>query len=201
MQRDFDFEVKAVLDGGQFEGLAAVYNNVDQGGDRIVPGAFTKTLASRGAEVPLLWSHDSAEPIGLGSLTDSAEGLRIKGSLDLDTQAGRDAYSRVKKKIVKGLSIGYHAVKSDVEAGVRLLKEIRLQEVSLCCFPMNESALVSSVKSITTLRDFQKFLHSAGWSQREAAALAKHGFGGLSTAEDSGAEAELLEFLKAANAA
>ena len=30
---------------GQFEALVAVFNNIDKGGDRIVPGAFTKTLA------------------------------------------------------------------------------------------------------------------------------------------------------------
>ncbi|WP_410318431.1 HK97 family phage prohead protease, partial [Klebsiella pneumoniae] len=39
------FELKAVDDAGNFEGYAAVFNNVDLGDDVILPGAFTRVKA------------------------------------------------------------------------------------------------------------------------------------------------------------
>jgi hypothetical protein len=50
---------------GEFEALVAVFGNVDKGGDRIMPGAFTKTLAAwraSGDPVPVIWSHDWNTP-------------------------------------------------------------------------------------------------------------------------------------------
>ena len=57
-----------------------------------------------------------------------------------------------------------------------------------------------AVKQITTLRDFETFLRDAGgFSKREAAIIASHGYKALSAAEpepeDTGA-AELLAWLK-----
>jgi len=37
--------------------------------------------------------------------------------------------------------------------GVRHLQELKLFEVSVCCFPMNESAMVTSVKSDDIFRE------------------------------------------------
>ena len=50
MQKLCSFELKAVGESGAFEGYAAVYGNVDQGGDMIQPGAFGKTIADRGGK-------------------------------------------------------------------------------------------------------------------------------------------------------
>jgi hypothetical protein len=36
-------KIKSLSDGGTFQGLAAVYGNVDLGGDSIAPGAFAST--------------------------------------------------------------------------------------------------------------------------------------------------------------
>ena len=41
---------------GQFEAIAAVFGNIDRDGDRIVPGAFAKTIEAwkrTGRSVPL----------------------------------------------------------------------------------------------------------------------------------------------------
>jgi HK97 family phage prohead protease len=195
MNRDFALEIKAVEDSGQFEGLAATYGGVDLGGDRILPGAFTESL-KRGAERPVLWAHDQAAPIALGVLSDSAEGLRIKATLDLDTQAGREAHSRLRKRIVRGLSIGFNVLDRFYDAGVRVLKAIDVLEVSLVAVPMDPRAQVTSVKSgITTIRDYERFLHEAGWSKSEATRLASHGWRGLAAEPDG--EAELLAWLRA----
>lgn len=138
--------VKALQEDGSFEGTLASYNTVDLGGDRIIPGAFTKTMQERGDQIPMLWQHDSHQPIGTLSLQDSPTGLMVKGQLLMDLPQAKIAYTLLKAKVIKGLSIGYDAVKDAVENGVRLLKEVRLWEGSVVTFPMNEACSITSVK-------------------------------------------------------
>lgn len=203
MELDFPLEIKAVTDKGTFTGFASVYGNTDEGGDMIEAGAFAETLKERGAERPLLWQHDMSAPIGLGQLKDSPEGLIVEGTLDLDVTAGKEAYSRLRKRIVKGLSIGYRTIKDDFAGKVRLLKQIDLLEVSLVTLPMNRLARVTAIKSIATIRDFETWLHEQGFSKREAAALASHGFKGLAAgdSEEDSAAAELAAWLASQRAA
>ena len=59
-RKRFSLKIKSVDDTGTFTGLGAAYNNVDLGGDKIMPGAFTRTLAA-GKQFPLLWQHDPSE--------------------------------------------------------------------------------------------------------------------------------------------
>jgi hypothetical protein len=115
-------------------------------------------------------------------------GLECRGALDLDTTIGRETYSRLKKRIVKALSIGYRAAKERYVAGVRHLSEIALYEISLTALPADEAAVISSVKSIRTIRDFEGFLHQAGWSKKQAALLAGRGFKALADEPDPDAD-------------
>jgi HK97 family phage prohead protease len=146
-KKSFRFEIKEVDGSGAFIGLASTYGNVDLGGDVVDRGAFTKTIAERGAEIPILWQHDTKIPIGLGTVEDSADGLVIKGQLDLDVEEGARAHSGMKKGYLKGLSIGYEVVKQAYANNARHLKELKLFEVSTVTFPMNEEAQVERVKA------------------------------------------------------
>jgi HK97 family phage prohead protease len=146
MEKTFKFSVKSLDEQGQFTGLASVYGNVDLGGDVVMPGAFTKSLADRGGEIPILFQHDMREPIGLGKLKDGPSGLEIQGKLVLEVAKAREAYSLLKAKVLRGLSFGYDTVKSDIQAGVRY-RELKLYEVSLVTVPMNELATVTAVKT------------------------------------------------------
>lgn len=146
-KKELRFELKQVGEDGTFEGLLAAYGNVDLGNDLIEPGAFAKTILENKGQVPLLWQHKPDEPIGMLFLSDAPEGLRVKGVLDLNVQRAREAYSLMKKGIVKGLSIGFDAVKDAIENSVRRLKELRLWEGSVVTFPMNLLAVINSVKS------------------------------------------------------
>ena len=139
--------IKSVAPDGSFTGSLAVYNNVDLGGDLIEAGAFTKTIKEHGDQVPLLWQHDPKVPIGMLTLVDGAEALSVKGQLLMDLPAAKNAYLLIKARIVKGLSIGFDTVKDAVDQGVRHLKEIRLWEGSIVTFPMNEAAMITSVKA------------------------------------------------------
>lgn len=151
--KEFRLDVKAIGDEGLFEGYAAVFGNVDLGGDVIEPGAFKKTL-SENPRIPILWQHDPKEPIGVTlEAREDAKGLLVKGQLNLETTKGREAYALLKQGALRGLSIGYDAVKEVWEGSIRRLKEIRLWEWSLVTFPMNPAAQVVAVKSVVPFQD------------------------------------------------
>jgi HK97 family phage prohead protease len=145
-KHQFPIAIKEISGDGSFEGLLAVYGNVDLGKDMIEPGAFTKTIQEHGSEVPLLWQHDTDEPIGKLTLVDGPDALRVKGQLLMDLPMAQKAFLLLKARIIRGLSIGYDSIKDSVEEGVRHLKELRLWEGSIVTFPMNEAAMVTSVK-------------------------------------------------------
>jgi uncharacterized protein len=147
-RRDFNLKIKSLDDQGIFVGLGAVYNNVDLGGDLIEPGAFSRTL-SAGKKFPVLWQHQADNPIGTCTVTDSRDGLLVNGTLELSDPTARKAFTFLKAGVVKGLSIGYDTVQQSYVGDVRHLTEVRLWEVSAVTFPMNESATVTGVKSMS----------------------------------------------------
>jgi HK97 family phage prohead protease len=145
----FALELKSTAEAsglGTFRGLGSVYGNLDRHGDVVMPGAFTNTLKAKGGRVPLLWQHDTAQPIGIARLEDSRDGLVVEGELDLDIEEGRRAYSGMKRGYLRGLSIGYNALKDEFKGGKRLLHEIDLWEMSVVTFGANPQATIASVK-------------------------------------------------------
>lgn len=155
--KDFHLKLKALSgqEEGAFTGLAAVYGDVDLGGDRILPGAFSKSIADQpGTGFPLLWSHKGDEPIGTGRVSDSRAGLMIEGKLLLADPAAQRAYLHLQAGSIRGLSIGYSIPSggSEYRDDIRVLKTVRLHEVSLVATPMAPRALVASVKSLSDAR-------------------------------------------------
>lgn len=145
---NFPFELKSLDDdAGTFEGYAAVFGNVDKGGDVLEPGSLTKTVTER-PTVPILWQHDPKEPIGVGTLSVDGVGLKVAGTLALDVQRAREARSLMQMGALGGMSIGYRAVKKAYQGGVRLLKEVAVHEFSPVTFPMNDLATFSGVKNL-----------------------------------------------------
>jgi HK97 family phage prohead protease len=162
--QDFHWKLKSVGEQGQFSGLAAVYGNVDLGGDVILANAFSRTIASQPPMgVPILWVHDQASPLGVGKLSDSAAGLVIDGTLELEDPTAQKAYRFMKSGAVRGLSIGFDPVRSktsyDFDSGVRTLGEVKVYEVSLCAVPMNQSALVTNIKSLDAVERVLRNVH------------------------------------------
>lgn len=148
------FELKTLDEqAGTFEGYAAVFGNVDLGGDVLEPGALTKTVSER-PQVPILWQHDPHEPIGVGTLAVDGHGLKVNGKLTLGVRRAEEARALMRDGALGGLSIGYQTVKKAYRDGVRLLKEIAVREFSPVTFPMNELATFHGVKGlIDGLRD------------------------------------------------
>lgn len=140
--------------GRTIEGYANVFGVRDLGGDIVHPGAFAKTLAERGGKVRLLWQHNPNEPLGpILDLHEDPKGLYIKAVIS-DTARGRDALALVKDNAFDGFSIGYDPIKGGLDytkeadgSTTRNLREVKLWEVSLVTFPMNEASTVTSLKS------------------------------------------------------
>jgi HK97 family phage prohead protease len=164
-RRDFNLKIKSTNADGTFTGLGAVYNNVDLGNDKILPGAFTRTLAGS-KQFPLLWQHNQSDPIGTAKVTDTPQGLMVEGQLLLSDPTAAKAYTFMKAGVIKGLSIGYDTIQASYDGDVRNLTELRLWEVSCVTFPMNEMALVSSVKSLS---DGDRAKHLKAISQHQKA--------------------------------
>lgn len=169
-----DFKVTNLdFEGRTVEGYAAVFGNVDLGGDIIHRGAFAKTLAERGNKVRFLWQHDSFEPLGRPiEMREDEQGLFIKAIVS-DTARGRDALALLRDNAIEGLSIGYDSIgtdmsKSDDGEVVRNLRELRLWEFSLVTFPMNERAAITALKTVTTFQDFPIASRDHTWDSTAA---------------------------------
>lgn len=142
---EYRLEIKSLDESGTFEGYASKFGNVDKGGDVVEEHAFDKTLEGT---KPITWMHDISDIIGkVVSMRPDSYGLWIKAQLILGIQSARDKYELLKAGAVKGLSIGYDAITAPMIGGVRHLKEIKLYEVALVPFPMNEMATVTAVKN------------------------------------------------------
>lgn len=147
----FKFELESTGENGEFSGYAAVFGNRDNGDDIIEKGAFSKTIRDDFDRIKILSQHNECElPIGRPlELREDEKGLYIRGRIS-DTQKGRDIQTLLKDGVLNELSIGYDAVTFDFdsEEGVRHLKEIKLWEVSIVTWAMNDQAKIDEVKSL-----------------------------------------------------
>jgi uncharacterized protein len=141
------FEIREDTDGMHLEGYAALFNSRSEnlGGftETIRPGAFRASLKSRN-DVKLLWNHDSGAVMGSTragtlQLTEDERGLKVSATLP-DTTYGRDARELVRRGDVTGFSFGFSMPARggdewNSEGTERVLKSVRLHEVSLVAFP------------------------------------------------------------------
>ena len=136
---------------GLVEGYASLFHAPDLGGDAVVPGAFRRSLAVRGAAgIRMLFQHDPAEPIGTWeSIAEDARGLHVRGRLASGVQRASELLALLRVGAVDGLSIGFRTVRArrDPAHGVRLLEQIDLWEISIVTFPLHPAARVSAIKS------------------------------------------------------
>ena len=184
--------------GSTFGGPPDVYNDI------IAAGAFGKSLAAHrqaGTMPVMLWAHRPDSLVGRWTdAVEDAKGLKLRGQLNLDTQAGRDALAHLKAGDLSGLSIGFRVPKGGREFnkdGTVTLKEIDLWEVSLVAIPANTRARVTGVKSIAGPRELEHLLTEAGIPRAAAVKLAAGGWPALS-ADPNPATTELAARLDAA---
>jgi len=154
----FDYQVKA--DGRTFDGHAAVFNNLDSYRDRILPGAFVKTIKEGlpANRIKVLWQHCWDRPIGLPlNMSEDSTGLLVEARVSA-VPDGDMALQLMRDKVVDALSIGYRTVKfnqtnpGDGTPPITDLVELKLREFSPVTFGANDQALITGVKATETLR-------------------------------------------------
>lgn len=198
------FQLKTLDESGFIAGLGAGVGDTDLGGDRLLYGAFAKTLAGRGgAPVPMLLHHDLKRPIGAWTkLTETPAGLEVEGKLTLATVDAREAYALAKDGALGGLSIGYDVQRHAHKGNVRELHEVGLHEVSLVSVPMHPRARVGRVKAITGVDDLRDLLRDeCGLSARRAKLAAGAAWKAMNDTDDEAAAEAELASLFAASAA
>lgn len=146
-------------DDGIIEAIVSVFGNIDSYNERVMLGAFTKSLA-HGLPTGVL-SHDWNNPV---SVTLSAEelaprdprlpedireygGLLIRGQFFEDIPSSWEAFLKVKRKLFREFSIGYEVVKDGFVDGVRELYEVKLHEWSPVLVGANPATSLLAVKS------------------------------------------------------
>lgn len=196
----FESEIKAESNKGIFTGYGSIFGNEDQGNDIMQKGAFTKSLVNRPvSKVKMLYQHKTDEPIGVFTdMYEDSKGLFVKGQLAMGTQKGREAYELLKMGALDGMSIGFRADPekqgyNENKRGVRTLKEVDLMEISLVTFPMNESALIETVKgNAKNIREWEKILREAGNLSRTEAKIGAKALSESLSQRDAGDDSQQL---------
>lgn len=163
-KREFDCQFKMLGDvdsPGTFEGVAAVFSNLDRQNDIIQPGAFIETLKSFTKHGFLANAHDWSEPVGtIDDARETAEGLYVRGEFH-STPRAQLLRKVVRERLDRGksvaMSIGFKATADsfDEEKQVRHIKGIELYEVSIVTVPANPLARIASVKAIEPDSDLE----------------------------------------------
>jgi uncharacterized protein len=149
-----DMEVRSEGDGMTFVGYGAVFDSPSQPlpfVERIAPGAFTRTLASRN-NVKLFHNHNTDHVLGTTRagtlrLTEDNRGLKVEADLP-PTTMGNDLSILLKRGDIDSMSFGFHVPPGGDEwssnGNERTLKAIALHEVSIVSgFPAYEGTSAS----------------------------------------------------------
>lgn len=143
------------LTAGQFTGYASVFGNVDSVGDKIIKGAFAKSLkdfGDGGAGIPCYWCHETSDPeMNLGSTLEATEdehGLFVKVQLDLDNPKAAYAYKLLKEQRVRQMSFAYQVTDGENKKDCFEITGCKIFEVSIVPVGANQATSIESVKAL-----------------------------------------------------
>lgn len=144
---------------GIIEGYANVYNIKDLQGDISMPGSFTKTATEQKQRIKIYKNHNPEILVGIPQELDVSDpyGLRLTAKMNMETQAGKDAFLEAKFLIENGFesgfSIGGYVMKRNPKNKAEVL-EYKLKEISLLTKdPANQLSLVDTVKAVKEMTD------------------------------------------------
>lgn len=152
-----EFKALGEESSGQFEAIVAVFNNVDRGGDMILPGAFTDTLAAwdaKGDPIPVIYSHqwDNLDA-HIGKVIEAKEtddGLYVKAQLDMSEPFAARVYKKMLGRTLKEFSFAYDVAPGggNQNEDVYELSALDLLEVGPTLVGMNPDTQLIAVKEM-----------------------------------------------------
>lgn len=166
---------KAEGDAGIVGAYTSIMGNLDYGDDIITNGAFTKTISERGGKIRVLDNHNSWSAMdAIGKITrieevnraglpldlvakypDATGGLYVEIQFMLDDDISGGIFQRIKAGVIDEYSIGFEIIQQEIkqittdegDRRVRVIKEIKLYEVSPVIFAMNDATTTVSAKN------------------------------------------------------
>lgn len=158
------------------KGYASVFGGVDSYGDRVMKGAYSRTLQNRLRPVQMRWQHFGPVIGKWTNLMEDEKGLYVVGELTPGHSVANDVAHLLKHQAISGLSIGYSTDDTTQNGVIRELNDIELFEISVVESPADIAATVSDVKSAIrqaeSLKEIESLLRDAGrFSRADAAAL------------------------------
>jgi len=169
MQRAYSrIDLKSISDTRRtFSGIATT-PTADRVGDIVEP-----TGAEYSLPIPLLWQHDSSQPIGqIQEVHASKAGIVIRGEVFKATESRTlmerldEAWESLKIGLVRGLSIGFMPLEAQPlkdKSGIHF-KRWSWYELSAVTVPANSQATITAIKSLD-----REFLAASG--KREGVVL------------------------------
>lgn len=179
IERKYVGGTAVVTDEGVIEAIVSVFGNIDSYNERVMYGAFAKSIARKWPTGVL--AHDWDNPVsttlhieelapGDSRLPEDIKangGLLIRGEFYPEIPSSWETYLKVKRKLFREFSIGYNVVKDGFKDGVRELYELELHEWSPVLVGANPATSLLAVKSAgytdrvelleTEIRDFLNY--------------------------------------------
>jgi len=169
--------IKAKASGRRRVGIAAVFGNVDEIGDRIIPGAFAKTISEGAPRCKHLWNHSWQHP-PIASIKELRELTRAELPLEVlqkspEATGGllvdRDYYKGIEladwilnaidADDITEMSFAYDTIQSttvteplpgdpEKTRNVRELRELKLYDTSDVLYGCNSATIAAGAKGL-----------------------------------------------------
>ena len=154
------------------EGIVEAYTNtmgvVDADGDIVEPTAFTSSIADN-LPIPVLSGHDQGKLVGKvifaqpRHITGDEYRLFTRMQMNMETEAGRDAFSNVAGNFVREWSIGFNIPKeSDVEQEGRDVSTVIRRISTLDWVEVSSVIRGSSPSTVTVAAKASPATHAKG---------------------------------------
>ncbi len=145
-------DLKIDMDRRTFDAYAAVFGNIDNGDDRVLKGAFRKTIKERLPKKQIKVLRDHYNPLGMPvEMKEDIKGLWAKSGVS-KTPFGDATLEYLRDGVYSEMSIGFQTIKyrmvTENENQIRELQELKLYEYGPVLWGMNEQAVVTAVKSL-----------------------------------------------------
>lgn len=142
----------AITEAGEFTGYANVFGIVDDGGDKVLKGAFKPVIGEFLKSGFVSWNHDWGTPVAMPTAAvEDDHGVKISArfhSTPRAQEARQITQERLTAGLSMGLSIGYEV--GDFKNVGPLRRDIstfkRWFETGLVLVPMNRPSLVTAAK-------------------------------------------------------
>lgn len=139
-------EIRKTEEMGVVSAYLTRWGSVDDYRSRFVKGAFAESFSSVKNRIRLVWNHtDLAGKVLEAKEDDYGPQVRVK--FNLETVAGREAFSHVRHGDVDCFSFGFYTLKDRWKEGIREITSLRCVECGPVIFPANLQARIMDVRS------------------------------------------------------